>query len=52
MKFDKVKIVKVTGWLMAAVAGIAVSWATDQTTKKQNDENFEKYINEKTNEED
>ena len=48
-KIDKVGLVKIAGWLTAAVAGIMVSWASDQSTKKQNDENFEKYISEKEN---
>ena len=50
-KIDKIKLVKVAGWLTAAVAGIMVSWASDKSTKEQNDENFEKYISEKENEE-
>ena len=49
MKIDKIRIVKVAGWLTAAVAGIMVSWASDKQTKKQNDENFEKYIESKEN---
>ena len=49
MKIDKIGVVKVTGWLTAAVAGIMVSWASDKQTKKQNDENFEKYIKDKEN---
>ena len=48
-KIDKTTVVKIAGWLTAAVAGIMVSWASDQSTKKQNDENFEKYISEKEN---
>ena len=49
MKIDKIGVVKVAGWLTAAVAGIMVSWASDQSTKKQNDANFEKYIENKKN---
>ena len=49
MKIDKIGIVKVAGWLTAAVAGIMVSWASDKQAKKQNDENFEKYIESKEN---
>lgn len=49
MKIDKVDVIKVAGWLTAAVAGIMVSWASDQSTKKQNDENFEKYIEKREN---
>lgn len=49
MKIDKIGVVKVAGWLTAAVAGIMVSWASDKQTKKQNDENFEKYIKDKEN---
>ena len=49
MKIDKVGIVKVAGWLAAAAAGIMVSWASDKQTQKQNDENFEKYIQSKEN---
>ena len=51
MKIDKIRIVKVAGWLTAAVAGIMVNWASDKQAKKQNDENFEKYIKDKENEE-
>ena len=51
-KPDKIDVVKVAGWVTAAVGGIMVSWASDKSTKKQNDENFEKYISEKTNVED
>lgn len=51
MKIDKVNMVKIAGWLTAAAAGIMVSWASDKQTKKQNDENFEKYIEKKENEE-
>ena len=47
MKVDKISVVKVAGWLTAAVAGIMVSWANDKQAKKQNDENFEKYIESK-----
>ena len=50
--FDKVEIVKIAGWVMTAVAGIMVGWASDKQAKKQNDENFQKYISEKSNEED
>ena len=50
-KIDKVEVVKIAGWLTAAVAGIMVSWASDKQTKKQNDENFQKYISEKNNNE-
>lgn len=49
MKIDKIKLVKVAGWITAAIAGIMVSWASDKQTKKQNDENFEKYIEKKEN---
>ena len=49
MKIDKIGVVKVAGWLTAAVAGIMVSWASDKQAKKQNDENFEKYIKDKEN---
>ena len=49
MKINKIGVVKVAGWLTAAVAGIMVSWASDKQTKKQNDENFEKYIESKEN---
>lgn len=49
MKIDKVNLVKIAGWLTAAVAGIMVSWANDKQTKKQNDENFKKYIEKKEN---
>lgn len=48
---DKIGLVKIAGWLTAAVAGIVVSWANDKQTKKQNDENFKKYIESKENEE-
>lgn len=47
--FDKVNIVKIAGWVTAAIAGIMVSWASDKQAKKQNDENFEKYIESKEN---
>lgn len=50
-KIDKVEVVKIAGWLTAAVAGIMVSWASDKQTKKQNDENFQKYISDKNNNE-
>ena len=46
---DKIRIVKGTGWLTAAVAEIMVRWASDKQAKKQNDENFEKYIESKEN---
>ena len=49
MKIDKVGVIKVAGWVVAAVAGIMVSWANDKQAKKQNDENFEKYIESKEN---
>ena len=49
MKIDKVDVIKVAGWLTAAVAGIMVSWASDQSTKHPNDENFEKYIEKREN---
>ena len=51
MSIDKVGIVKVAGWLTAAVAGIMVSWASDKQVQKQNDENFKKYIESKENRE-
>ena len=49
MRIDKVSIVKVAGWLTAAVAGIMVSWASDKQAQKQNEENFQKYIQSKEN---
>lgn len=49
MKVDKVNAVKIAGWVTAAVAGLMVSWASDKQAKKQNDENFKKYIEEKEN---
>ena len=49
MKVDKVNVVKIAGWVTAAVAGLMVSWASDKQAKKQNDENFKKYIEEKEN---
>ena len=49
MGIDKVGIVKVAGWLTAAVAGIMVSWASDKQAQKQNEENFQKYIENKEN---
>ena len=49
MKVDKVNVVKIAGWVTAAVAGFMVSWASDKQAKKQNDENFKKYIEEKEN---
>ena len=49
MKVDKVNVVKIAGWVTAAVAGFMVSWASDKQAKKQNDENFKKSIEEKEN---
>ena len=49
MKIDKVCVIKVAGWVAAAVAGIMVSWASDKQAQKQNDENFQKYIEKKEN---
>ena len=49
MKIDKVNLVKIAGWLTAAVAGIMVSWASDKQAQKQNEENFQKYIQSKEN---
>ena len=46
-KPDKVTAIKVAGWLTAAVAGLMVSWASDKETKRQNEENFEKYVEKK-----
>ena len=45
-KFDIVEIVKVAGWLVVAAGGIMTSWASDKLTQRQNDENFQKYIEE------
>lgn len=47
-KFNGTGLLKIAGWVMVAVGGIITSWASDKETKKQNDENFEKYISEKT----
>ena len=49
MKIDKVGVIKVAGWVVAAVAGIMVSWAKEKQTEKQNDEKFQKYIEKKEN---
>ena len=49
MKIDKVGVIKVAGGAVAAVAGIMVSWASDKQAQKQNDENFQKYIEKKEN---
>ena len=49
MKIDKVGVIKVAGWAVAAVAGIMVSCASDTQAQKQNDENFQKYIEKKEN---
>ena len=45
----KSTIVKVAGWITAAVAGFMVSWASDKESKEQNDKNFKKYIAKKEN---
>lgn len=49
MKIDKIGVIKAAGWLVTAAAGIAISWASDKQMQKQNDENFEKYIQSKEN---
>lgn len=49
---EKTSVVKVAGWITAAVAGLMVSWASDKENKEQNDKNFEKYITKKENGED
>lgn len=43
-KINGVMVAKIAGWLICAAGGILTSWAVDKETKKQNDENFEKYI--------
>ena len=48
----KTSVVKVAGWITAAVAGLMVSWASDKENKEQNDKNFEKYITKKEKGED
>ena len=49
MKINKIGVIKAAGWIATAVAGIAISWASDKQLQKQNDENFQKYIEKKEN---
>ena len=48
MKLNKFDIIKYVSWGVAAIAGIAMSWASDQLTKQQVDETLSGYIAEKT----
>lgn len=50
-KIEIETVVKVLGWVAVAAGGIMTSWASDKATKKQNDENFERYIEAKEKEE-
>lgn len=44
MKLNKFDLIKYVGWGIAAIAGIMVSWASDQQAKSQIDETVHEYI--------
>lgn len=49
-KFDMINVAKIGGFLLTVLGTAVAGWASEMATKKQNDENFEKYISEKEKE--
>lgn len=50
-KLSKTTLVKVGGWVITAMAAVAVAWAGDKETKKQIDETVRDILDKKSEEE-